>query len=409
MVESRRIVAAALAVGLSSPGPASSQSAPSPQASAPVFATGTAAVLLDVVIREKGGRPVADIKPEEVEVFEEGVKQKVEGFRWVQTESLQVETAASAAPARPDASKQLNLVSFVFDQLGIEGRKLANRAALSFLEKGLRPNTFMAVFQIDQRLGLLQPFTNDLNKLKIAISSATSGTYKGITDEQTAMSKAQEELTSATAASPDVTAGTGPASGAAAAGRAQAQALANMIRMSNTLQRQQLATTSLYPLLALVRGHQTLAGRKSLLYISEGLQVPPNLEQVFRSTISAANRSNVSVYAVDARGLSSDNDLASTRDALDEARRASVTSNTRRGGAVSQEEVKAADTAEAALRLNTKGTLGSIAEETGGFLIANTTDFKKGPNAWLPIFPGTTSSATRLPRRPTTDASGPSR
>lgn len=373
---SRRFLAAALSLAYVVPRPAFPQSVAGQKTEAPVFASGTATVSLDVVIREKSGRPLLDVKPEEVEVFEDGVKQKLDGFRWVQTESLQVEGAAQPPPqARPDPSKQINLVSFVFDQLGIEGRKLANKAALSFLEKGLRPNTFFAVFQINQRLALLQPFTNDAGKLKTAIDAATSSVYKALTDDQAAMARAEEELAKSDSGSPE---GSGGGSGGGFAARAQAQALVNMLRMSSTLQRQQLGTTSLYPLLALVRGHETLAGRKSLLYISEGLQVPPNLEQVFRSTISAANRANVSVYAVDARGLSSENDFTAAGDALNEARRASMLSNQRRGGAISQAEVKAADTAEDALRLNVKGTLGDIAEETGGFLIANTNDFKKG-------------------------------
>lgn len=373
---SRRLLSAALALACVPPPPAVPQTPTGQKTEAPVFASGTATVLLDVVIREKNGRPLLDVKPEEVEVLEDGVKQKLDGFRWVQTEALQVEGAAQPLQARPDPSKQINLVSFVFDQLGVEGRKLANKAALSFLEKGLRPNTFMAVFQINQRLALLQPFTNDASKLKTAIDSATSTVYKALTDDQAAMARAEEELAKSDSGSPEGSGGGGSGGGFAA--RAQAQALVNMLRMSSTLQRQQLGTTSLYPLLALVRGHETLAGRKSLLYISEGLQVPPNLEQVFRSTISAANRANVSVYAVDARGLSSENDFTATGDALNEARRASMLSNQRRGGAISQAEVKAADTAEDALRLNVKGTLGDIAEETGGFLVANTNDFKKG-------------------------------
>ena len=45
-------------------------------------------------------------------------------------------------------------------------------------------------------------------------------------------------------------------------------------------------------------------GRKTLLYFSEGLVVPKNLEEVFKTAISEANRANVTVYPVDARGLS---------------------------------------------------------------------------------------------------------
>jgi VWFA-related protein len=350
------------------------QPAPVREPAGAVFTSGTAVVLLDVVIRDKSGRPVPDIRPEEVQVSEDGVKQEISGFRWVQTESLNVE-GGPAPLDRPDSSRQINLMSFVFDQLGVEGRRVARRAALTVLDRTLRPNTFMAVFQIDQRLALLQPFTNDPAVLRAAIVAATRGAHKGVIDDQAAMARGQEELARASAGSPEGSAT--PTGGGGFAAQAQAQALLNMLRMSSTLQRQQLGSTSLYPLLAIVRGLETLQGRKSLVYVSEGLQVPPQLEQVFRSTISAANRANVSVYAVDARGLSSDNDFTAVRDALTEARRASALSNQRRGGAVTQAEIKLADTAEGALRLDVKGTLGDIAEETGGFLVANTNDFKK--------------------------------
>ena len=363
--------------------PASPQTPrPSPPAEAnpPAFRSGTAVVLLDVVVRDKKGRPVPDIRPEEVEIYEDGARQKIEGFHWVATEAVPVEGAAAPPPLAPDATRQLNLVSFVFDQLGPDGRRLAAKAATTFLEKGLRPSTWVAVFQIDQRLALLQPFTNDPEKLKSAVARATTGTYKAVIDEQAAMEQAQKDAEQAAAAAPDTGEGRGaPASGGGFAARAQAQAIANMLRLSNSLQRQQQGTTSLYPLLALMRGHETLAGRKTLVYLSEGLQVPPNLDAVFRSTISAANRANVSVYAIDARGLNVERAMAASGDALDQARRASQRSMQSRGaGAVSKEEVFVADTAESALRLNVEQTLADLSESTGGFLVANTNDFRQG-------------------------------
>ncbi|HEY2941910.1 MAG TPA: VWA domain-containing protein, partial [Vicinamibacteria bacterium] len=366
------ILAAALAA------PSAAQAPTQTTASPPAFRTGTAVVLLDVVIRDKKGRPVPDVKPEEIEIHEDGVKQKVESFRWVETEPLPVEGAA--APSRvPDSARQINLVSLVFDQLGPDGRRLAAKAATSFLEKGLRPNTWIAVFQIDQRLALLQSFTNSATVLKDAVARATTGTYKGILDEQAAMEQAQKEAEAAAAAAPDTGEGRGaPASGGGYAARAQAQAIANILRLSSSLQRQQQGSTSLYPLLALMRGHETLAGRKTLVYLSEGLQVPPSLEAVFRSTISAANRANVSVYAIDARGLNVERAMAASGDALAQAQRASQRALQNRGGAVTKDEIYSADTAESALRLNLEGTLADLSESTGGFLVANTNDFKQG-------------------------------
>jgi VWFA-related protein len=349
-----------------------------PAASPPAFRTGTAVVLLDVVIRDKKGRPVPDVRSDEVEVYEDGARQKVESFRWVETAPPPVE---GAAPSQvPDSARQINLVSLVFDQLGPDGRRLAAKAATSFLDKGLRPNTWVAVFQIDQRLALLQSFTNNAAVLKDAVARATTGTYRGIIDEQAAMEQAQKDAEAAAAAAPDTGEGRGaPASGGGFAARAQAQAIASMLRLSSSLQRQQQGSTSLYPLLALMRGHETLAGRKTLIYLSEGLQVPPNLEAVFRSTISAANRANVSVYAIDARGLNVERAMAASGDALSQAQRVSQRAMENRGaGAVTKDEIYSADTAESALRLNLEGTLADLSESTGGFMVANTNDFKQG-------------------------------
>jgi VWFA-related protein len=371
----------ALALGLLATTTAASSAPPDPAATEqPVFRTGAAVVVLDVLVRDKNGRPVRDVTAGEVEVFEDGVEQTLEGFRWVETAAPVVEEPGAPSPAGPDPARQLTLVSLVFDQLGPDGRRLAAKAANAFLERGLRANTWAAVFQVDHRLALVQPYTNDAARLKDAVALATSGTYKGVIEEQAAMEQAQKDAELAAAAVPEATEGQGPpASGGAFAARVQAQAIANMLRLSNALQRQQLGTTSLYPLLALMRGHETLAGRKTLLYLSEGLHVPPNLEAVFRSTVSAANRANVSVYAVDVRGLDTERAMRASAEALDQARRVSQrTMESRGAGAVSKDEIYLADTAEGALRLNLEGTLGDLSASTGGFLISNTNDFRQG-------------------------------
>jgi VWFA-related protein len=371
-------VAAPLAVAAS---PQEATEAPSsPGGETPTFGTGTAQVVLDVVIRDKKGRPVLDVRPEEIEVYEQGQRQTVEGFRLV--ESGEAETAPPQDPtlAQPDAARRINLVTIVFDALGVDGRRMAKRAAEAFVDKGLKPNTFISVFRVDQRLAMVAPFTRDEKLLEAAIDRATSGERFGVTDEREAMAAALEQMQGPTGPSggegqaPD-TAGVGES----AAAQAQARALANMLRLANELQAQQQGGTSLYPLLALAKGQRDLAGRKTLIYITEWLGVPPSLEAVFRSVISEANRSNVSVYAIDARGLRTEQAMAGARDMLARARDTSMDIAESRGsGSVSKEEIKLSETAEGALRANVEGILQDLAEGTGGFHVANTNNFKPG-------------------------------
>ena len=71
----------------------------------------------------------------------------------------------------------------------------------------------------------------------------------------------------------------------------------NALRMTDTLQREQQGHSSLFAILALAKQQQPLAGRKTILFFSEGVQAPPTLEHVLLAAISEANRANVSVYA----------------------------------------------------------------------------------------------------------------
>src|SRR5690349_24085274 len=47
-------------------------------------------VRLDVVVKDKKGRPVKDLKATDFEVLEDGVPQKVESFRFVTREAIPV-------------------------------------------------------------------------------------------------------------------------------------------------------------------------------------------------------------------------------------------------------------------------------------------------------------------------------
>ncbi|HBY62128.1 MAG TPA: hypothetical protein DEH78_20090, partial [Solibacterales bacterium] len=121
-----------------------------------------------------------------------------------------------------------------------------------------------------------------------------------------------------------------------------------------------------------------LPGRKTLLFFTEGLNVPPNMTDQFRNIISTANRANVSVYAVDAKGLLTAARNTSSGAMLQQATRAIQAQQTTgsRGGAVSPEQARAIDMAEESLRANVENNLQELAEETGGMLISNTNDLR---------------------------------
>ncbi len=393
----RRSAGRLVAVLLAAAGarPLAAQQPPTASDRSPVFRSGAAVVLLDLVVRDKKGRSVLDLGRDELEVFEDGVRCEIAGFRRISGEALslaatgtsETETVDDPRSAEAPDTRRISFVTPLFDPLGPNGRTLARKAALKLLDSPLRNSVWISVFVLDESLSLVQPFTGDRAAIREAVRSATSGARRGAIEDSGEYGKALLELerASARAEAASVANQARAQGGAAAAGHAgaaaqvaQARALVNMLRMSKDLQRQQQGETSLYPLLALMKGHSTLEGRKTLLYFSEGLAVPPSLESVFRAAIGEANRANVSVYAVDARGLDASSQNEEAKQALEDAVAATRRAMERQGGAVEIDEILAAETAESALRLNVQGTLSDLSESTGGFLMANTNDFRQG-------------------------------
>jgi VWFA-related protein len=399
----RSVSAVACAALLGSVAAAFAQATPTPAAGmdTPQFRTGTAVVVLDVVARDKKGRPVRDLRAEDLQVFENDQRCEVKSFRLIESEGTiepsaagsvgapvaKVEAPAAAAPAAAEAPP-VNLVTLVFDRLSLEADRLAGKAARDFVERGIGPRTQVAVFNIGLGgLTLVQPFTAEREPLRQAIELATSG--RDTTDKPLTRDWLQAERNARKAAGGQVAeeparaadAATPSAQGAVAGDPLEVvirQAMASALRLSDSLQRQNEGNSTLYPLLALVKAQGRLSGRKTLVFFSQGLAVPPNLDDVFRTIVSEANRANVSVYSVDARGLGQNSDIQSSGAALREAATTSMTQQMKGAGeATTAAEMNIMDTADSSLRMNAQQTLSDLSEGTGGFLVANANDFGK--------------------------------
>lgn len=369
---------------------------------------GAEEVLLDLIARDKKGRPVRDLKAEEIEVYEDGVRQALVSFRLIESGGESGDSPAEAAKAKEragneiDPSRPVNLVTMVFDNLDANGRRLARDAALDFISNGMRANVMAAVFVVSNRFYVLQSFTADREKLRLAVEAATGRGEKQYPDlSQKIVEQLQviangsdfgppagtpgQATNGAIGAPTGLTAtGIAPTGGgvrASALDTAAAQATLNTLRAVEAAQIDQQSRASIYTFMHIAREQRRLSGRKTVLYFSNGLQVPTNLVDVMRSTISEANRANVSIYAIDARGLSSDVEGDRARRELGMAIMASRQSAkdapvSIAGGGT--DSFRASEIAENSIRMNKQGTLAELAEGTGGFLVANTNDLR-GP------------------------------
>ncbi len=369
---------------------------PSPAASQPVIRVGTQEVLLDVVVRDKKGKPVRNLQSKDLEILDEGSPVKVTGFHLVTgSESAggaaggAAEASSGAAPSAPkalDPLRQLRLVSLVFERLDNDARRLARQASLEFLKDELAQNVYIAVFIIDQRLHVIQQFTNDRDLLRKAVEMAATTQYTQFAAQSEAIRQQlqdavrSQETTAAGAATPPSgprAGSAGGAFGAAAAAAQMAQLTLNMLQFEEGLARTQQSRSSIFSLLSLVKEQTALPGRKTVIYFSMGLQVPDSMIETFTSVIGAANRANVSVYGVDARGLTTEAQNSAAKSMLASAVGSSRRQQESRGvGPVTRDEAMVFDTARDSVHANTQQALETLSINTGGFLIANTNDFR---------------------------------
>jgi VWFA-related protein len=364
-----------------------------------VVTVGSAEVVLDALVKDKRGRPVKNLKAEDFEVYEDGVRQDVTSFRLV---SRAVDTvtqpgapAAPAATPRPNAERVppslgIGAVALVFDRLSPDSRARARDAAQKYLETGLGPGDFVGVFVINQSLQVVQPYTNDVQLARRAVEDAGSrGTSPSASAADAVNSAAarQQSLSNAADATESTMAGgaAGPAgAGAMADAAAQMgatateQALNDMTARSletfERIERDQMGYATTNGLLALVNSMRRVQGRKSIIFFSEGIAIPPDVQEQFKSVISNANRANVSIYAVDAAGLrtSSPNELARREMMQRGGRRLNQVASGRDD--TSGPMMRGMERNEDLLTLNPDSGLGRLANETGGRLIADTND-----------------------------------
>jgi VWFA-related protein len=374
-----------------------------PQSQDEVIRVRTNEVKLDIVVKDKKGRPVKDLTAADFEVFEDGVSQKIESFRFVSREVLRQgsdpgpdrkENPSPSAPTTPAAVTRTTpgITALVFDRLSPEARSLAKKAGLAYAQEGMASGDFSGVFRIDQSLHTMQTFTDNSELVRAAIDSATSATgssytsssqrTRDITDRSSVL---DQQIDSSAGAA--VSAGGGrDSAGAAAAGQAAGEAAreqallqmeSNILQQFEALERDQQGFATINALLAVINPMRNLPGRKTIIFFSEGLVLPTSVQAKFPAVINAANRANVSVYTIDAAGLRTQSGVAESARELNSLA-AQRLSQQGRGSDRSGPYMKSLERNEELLRFDPRSGLGQLADQTGGFLIRDTNDLVSG-------------------------------
>ena len=370
-------------------------------------------VVLDAVVRDRKGRPVTNLSVADFAVYEDGVQQQISSFRLVTrgegnsavtkperspaNQKAETKTTAPAAPSAPGfknspavIDNKPGAVALVFDRLSPDARSRAHAAALAYIAQGLTTDDYVGVFIIDQRLKVLQTFTNDAGLIRKAIDQAekeSSSVYTDSTSEIIDLSKQYEELIVkddiGKRVHADILIGMGRVDEAHNVINGPPEHTFEMMTLEaairaaegyEKLQRDQQGFATTHSLLAIINGMSTLPRRKALLFFSEGVAVTSRTGSNFQAVISNANRASVSVYSIDAAGLraeSSDLLLGQAMTALGQRR---IIQASHGGDSNLGAMTKDLERNEDLIRRNPASGLSQLADQTGGVFVSSTND-----------------------------------
>lgn len=363
-------------------------------------------VRLDIVVKDKKGRPIKDLSASDFEVLEDGVNQKIESFRFVNRDGRPAEERNTTPATNENRSQSVvtntepptrttpGVTALVFDRLSSEARSLAKKAGIAYAQEGMAGGDFTGVFRIDLSLSTVQPFTDNSELVKQAIDTATSATgssyasnaqkLRDLADRSSVLDN-QIDSSQAAAASAGASGDNG---GAAAAGQAAGQAAAaqklvemesNIRQQFESLERDQQGFATINGLLAVINPMRNLPGRKTIIFFSEGLALPTSVQTKFPAVISAANRANVSIYTIDAAGLRTESGTAESGRELNSIVAQRLGQQSRGSDRMSSGPyMKSLERNEELLRFDPRSGLGQLADQTGGFLIHDTNDLATG-------------------------------
>ena len=289
----------------------------------PIIRISTELVQLDAVVTDKLGRLVSGLKKEDFEIIENGKKQQISFFEYVESgkpRNLATDAAKTndakltdGLPRQPttwpatDTSETRRIFAFIVDDLTIRYEDLISiRQMLSnFVENQMQPTDLIAIVRTVGGKGLLQQFTMDKALLRRAIVSLTPASHAFRAFEKGVALVKLEDIATAAGSSPVPTELSG-----------EIIDIENPLDDTNkTLRAYMTLGTAGF----VVDSLKQLPGRKSLVLISGGLPVfsgnpsksMGNISYYLNLLSDQATRAGVAIHTMDVRGLQAFSGVAS--------------------------------------------------------------------------------------------------
>src|SRR5690242_12201107 len=266
-------------------------------------------VNIDVIVKDKKGKYISDLKAEDFVITENGQSQKIEFFDapLAHSETHKAGEATTAGPAAPPTPPVMprNYVSLVLDfqSTDIANLKRVKEGAIKYVREQVTDTDAVALLAVTHSLQLVQTFTQDKTKLIAALENlGASPDSKNFEQRDIAenIANLRDNLNGAPATPGNITTTAGGS--AAARVMIMQRVLAQFIQLRTALSLQQ-ARPVLAALAAIAEGLRPIPGKKTLVLFSQGFVTPAVLDWQVQSTIDIANRANVAIYIIDSAGL----------------------------------------------------------------------------------------------------------
>ena len=368
-----------LTIVLSSLAANAQKAKPSPPPDQDVVKISTNLIQLDVTIVDAKGKIARDVRPEEVEIYENGKKQQTTNFSFVAAErTIEQKKAAEkraeakiavpvpAATLRPEQVRRT--IALVVDDLflSFESAYHTRRALKKFVDDQMQDGDLVAIIRTGAGIGALQQFTSDKTMLAAAIERVKWNPTGSVGISSFAPIRPSF--------ADQVRAEGGELNPGETGNLASSQAAFEDFQTST------FATGTLGALRYVIEGMSELPGRKSVILFSEGWNMFERDEHGFSQSgrvgsylarlIEQANRASVVFYTVDARGLVYTGPTAADQLTVPSASGGTPVPGPRAYSAVMSQR--------GAQLFDSQAGLSTLAEETGGFSVKNNNDLAAG-------------------------------
>jgi len=305
-------------------------------------------VLVNVVVRDKKGNLVRDLKKDDFTLLEDGKRQNISTFDFENVDELATAGAAEAtvSGAAPDTAllrsaadkpsalnardRRLMLLFFDFSGMDPEQIDRSVDAAKKFVQTRMQPADLIALVSLATNMRIDLDFTDDKAKVLSALTSYTSGQGQGFDNGATGSSEGAAETSGAfTADDTDY----------------------------NTFN----ADRKLLALQSIMQTLGKISQKKAIIYFSNGIsQNGVDNQSALRAATASAVKANVSIYPVDIRGLQAFPPGG-------EAQIASLHGQSAYNGAAVLNDLNS--------NASTQETLSTLASDTGGKAFFDSNDF----------------------------------